>query len=201
MRNMKTITTLFALALAFAAHAERLILKYPATVTVVDDSGKRTGTKRLKAGTEITICESTSTETQTAANAGSSHDKPSGIPPAQFLAERITKNTKFVAVGTLEPDPPIFDDARISTRTHWSASLGVYGANRRQHELMWGYAMKSSDAGKALYKILKDGEQHKLLITIRSFVNTKSPNEVEITAVKELSEDNPLIKALLATPY
>lgn len=196
-----TLITLAAISAAFAVHAERLILKYPATVNIVDGSGKRIGSKRLKAGTEITISESgAATESSAPKRAASRHGKPSGISPAQFIAERITRNTKFVAVGTLNPDPYFFDDKRLSTKTHWSANLGIYGKNRQQHHSVWGHAMKSSEAGKDLYRILKDGEQHKLLVTIRCFVNTKQPDEVEITEIVELADDDPLITSLMDTP-
>ena len=53
------------------------------------------------------------------------------------------------------------------------------------------------------WKNMKDGEQHKLLITIKSFPNHHPlhPEEVELLDIKELSDSDPLITALMATDY
>ena len=200
---MKTIHILIcgicAAAVPFTSHAERLRLKYAATAIVLDDAGNRIGTRQLKGGTEIAVVEGAPAANPKPAPT-SAAGRPSGISPAQFLAERRTTPTTFVAVGTLDPDPVIFDEKRLKTSTHWCAGLGIYGKSRQSHELVDGYALKTSSVGSALFKILKDGEQHKLLVTIRCFPNTQNPQEVEITAVRELQESDPLVQALLATP-
>lgn len=196
----KAIVAISIAIAAVAVNAERLQLKYSATVNVLDETGHKISTRQIKAGTEITIVE-TKTGGASEAPATSKVGKTSGISPAQFLAERRTTPTTFVGVGTLDPKPVIFDEKRISANTHWCAMLGLYGKTRKAYNMASGYALKSSQVGKALYDMLKDGEQHKVLVTVRCFPNTKHPDEVEVTAIKELTDDDPLIKALMATDY
>lgn len=197
MKRIITIITVCVMCGGILA-AERLRLKYAATVTVIDDAGRKIGTRQLKAGTEIAVVDAAADAQKGDAEAKSTAGKPSGISPAQFIAERITTPTKFVAVGTLDPDPVTFNKS-LSPSTHWCASLGIFGKTRKSQSLVYAYAPKSSIAGKSLFKIMKDGEQHKLLVSIKGFVNSKHPEEVELTDIKELSDDDPLIKALMAT--
>lgn len=192
---MKTAFTFLTISLAFIAHAERLILKYPATVTIVDDSGKRTGTKRLKAGTEISICESAASTTASKATADSPKGKVTGISPTQFIAEKRTTPTTFIAEAKLEPDP-YAPEPRLSEKHHWCAEMTVYGKTSDSREFMKGFAPKGALIGQKVFAALKDGETHIWLVTFHACHNTEYPNCVKITDFKELSKDDPRAQAL-----
>jgi len=191
------IFALCAAAVPFASHAEKYRLKYAATVDVLDDNGSVVGKHQLKSGTVIQLAAPPSA----AKNSNPTYaSRPSGIAPAQFLRERRTAPTTFVAVGTLDNDPIIIDEKRLNKRTHICVSLGIYGKCRQEHESVDAYAPVFSIPSMNASEILSDGEQHKLLVTIRSFPKTKEPSEVELLDIRELKDDDPLIKALLATP-
>ena len=195
---MKQIALTLVTVAASSANAARLSLTYPATLNLLYDSFAKIGTRQIKADTEISISEHPTTAT---AKVSSPVGKTSGISPTQFLAERRTTPTTFVGVGTLDPDPVIYDRKRLSGNTHWCAGLGIYGKTRKAYGLVSCYARKNSQTGKDLYDIMKDGEKHMVLVTIKSFPNAQHPDEVEVTAIKELTEDDPLVKALMATDY
>lgn len=198
MKNHKKliIAICAALSIPFAIHAEKYRLKYAASVDVLDDNGSVVGKHQLKSGTVIQLAAPPSAKKSNPTYAS----RPSGIAPAQFLRERRTAPTTFVAVGTLDNDPIIIDEKRLNKRTHICVSLGIYGKNRQEHESVDAYAPVFSIPSVNASEILSDCEQHKLLVTIRSFPKTKEPSEVELLDIRELKDDDPLIKALLATP-
>ena len=93
-----------------------------------------------------------------------------------FKALRPTKPVTMRVEETLKSD--YMYAFRNTERTHYSIGLGL---------LEWGYARKDSRAGKRLFDILKDGEEHNLVLKIRFLPNSSGPTDILIDDL--VSED------------
>lgn len=91
---------------------------------------------------------------------------------AAFKAQRPKEPVKFRLLGKLSDYySPVGNDV---AETHWS--VGLTGGDKEF--IAYGYITKNSEDGKKLYEILKDGETHRLILTVRY------PTDFEIEELK-----------------
>ena len=121
--------------------------------------------------------------------------QPNGISPAQFLAEKRTAPTSFIAAAELDGDPFCPED-RINVKTHWAITMLIFGKTKESCQMITGYAPKTTPVGKRLFDVMKDGEKHTLLITVNALSNTEYPDHVKISDFELISDPDPRVKAL-----
>ena len=74
---------------------------------------------------------------------------------------------------------------RAAQRTHYSI--------RFKDRHIWGYVRKDSSLGKRLFNILKNGEKHSLVLSIRYLPNPRYPNS-EVTLIDKIVSEDWLIR-------
>lgn len=92
---------------------------------------------------------------------------------AAFKAQRPKEPMKFRVIGTLSDNYSPFGGNYVA-ETYWSVAL----KDGDENFIAYGYIPKDSEDGKKLYELLKDGETHRLILTVRY------PSDLELEELK-----------------
>ena len=105
------------------------------------------------------------------------------MPWNTFMASRPTKPVAMRVEATLSDYYNY--DFRAAQRTHYSIRfLGRH---------IFGYVRKDSRAGKRLFNILKDGDKHSLVLSLRYLPNPRYPSG-EVTLIDKIVSEDWLIR-------
>lgn len=96
------------------------------------------------------------------------------LTAAAFKAQRPKEPIKFRVLGTLSTN--YFYVRRGVEETHWSIAI----KDSNDDFMAYGYIRKDSEDGKGLYEILKDGEQHRLTLTIKWLEDSRPDDKVVV---------------------
>ena len=163
---MKKHIMLFAVVLTLPVilTGETLRLKYPATVEVLNDDGKVSGTRKLKAGTVVSVETSEATAPKNAAAKSGKKLTPSDLSPIMF------KTTRPASGATLRAEVKLSDDYyggfEKARGKFWSVDVYAYDAGWENYELFNGYVSKSTLIGKKLVEVVKDGNSHRCIVKV-----------------------------------
>jgi len=183
---MKSIVVAMVFVLAASVSAEQYRLKFPASVDVLDETGKVVSTTRLKAGTVISLAEgvvieegkgeSSVKETATKVKAKL---VPSDISPEMWKNKRPAH---AVLRAELELDTYYNYSWRDKQKTHWSVRIAAKNEDWSYGESITGYVLKSSSVGKRIAEALKDGKEHRALVKVKP---TKFDDEVNFAVIED----------------
>lgn len=96
---------------------------------------------------------------------------------AAFKAQRPKEPIKFRLIGKLSDRYYYIPwDRRNAEKSLWSVALN----DGDENSLAYGYIEKESEDGKRLYEILKDGEEHRLTLTIKWLEDSRPDDKVVI---------------------
>lgn len=163
MTKSLILATLLAPAVIYSGEVFRL--KYPATVDVLDASGKVSGTRKLKAGTVIAVEEPQAPAAKDAQKPGKGTKLiPADISPIMF------KTTRPAAGGTLRAEVKLSDvySGQFETQRakFWSIDVWIYDAKWENSEYFTGYISKSTPIGKKFAEFVKDGNNHRSVVKV-----------------------------------
>lgn len=194
---MKNLILIFALVvLCGGIHAaERLRLKYAATVTVLDADGKPCGKRTLKAGTLIEVVTPTAAAATSTAHSGRWTDREldaDDISPAMFKAEKRTTPTSFFCKIELDPDPVIFREFEETAKESYCLYVTAFGKGSNASEHFWVFFKKETAMGKAIIKYVKDGNPHPATLTFHCLPKSTTPDYVILDniAIKQHADLN-----------
>lgn len=153
---MRILMLAIVAALAVGAQAETYRLKYVTTVDVLDDSGKKIGTKKLKAKTVI---QEVAAE-EAAPQAGGK------LVPGDMSPAVLIQTAPATAVIRAEVRLYDFYASEFKKDKYWS--IYCYGMNDDWSlgELFYAYVRKSTALGKRVFDFVKDGKEHKCIVKL-----------------------------------
>ena len=139
-------------------------LKTSTTVDILED-GKVTGTRKLKAGTIVTVDEAApAKDEKPAAKAKGKKLVPADISPIMF------KTTRPATGATLRAELKLSDNYygqfEAQRAKFWSVDVWIFDAEWKNSELFNGYISKSTPTGKKLAELIKDGETHRSVVKV-----------------------------------
>lgn len=167
---MKHTLALLAIAVTpVVTTAETYRLKFPTTVDILDGS-EVVGTKKLKAGTVVSLADDAVSESAAMTKAkDSADDAKSEMPYKLFLSKR-PKSGIWVRCKVELDDYYNFDfDEKKSV--FQSVSIKVYRPDGQDYDTAAGYFKKATPIGKKLMPLLKDGNSHLVYAKIIPVVN------------------------------
>lgn len=175
-----TLALLVIAAIPVVTTAETYRLKFPATVDILDET-KVIGTKKLKAGTIISLAD----DAPESAAKTNVNDVKSEMPYKLFLSKR-PKSGIWVRCKVELDDYYNFDfDEKKSV--YQSIRLNVYKPDGEDYDMAAGYFKKASPLGKKLMTLLKDGNSHLVFAKILPVLN-RDDDACVLTEFKQLKE-------------
>ena len=151
------------------ASAEQYKLKLPVTVDIVE-GGEVVGTKKLKAGTLLQLSDVS--EVPLAEDAKESKGlakKGSKLTPSKISA-MMFKNTQPVSAvfrAKIELNDGYYGPFDGKDKMYWSICINAYDEKWEVAERLDGYVSKSSQVGKRLISVVKDGKMHGCHIKVK----------------------------------
>ena len=163
MSKSLILATLLVPAVTISGEVFRL--KYPATVEVLDASGKVSGTRKLKAGTMIAVEEPQAPAAKDAQKPGKGTKlAPDDISPIVF------KTTRPAGGATLRAEVKLSDSYyghfENQRSKYWSVDIYVFDMKWENSELFTGYIPRSTPIGKKFADCVKDGNAHRGIVKV-----------------------------------
>lgn len=148
---------------------------------MLDESGNKVRSGKIRAGTKIIIVQDEVKEA--GGKSGSAITSGSYIAPKMFKAS-MPKMKPVEYVCECEISDFYGGEFYECEKTHWSVMIRAYLRDGSDYETLWGYVAKSSPIGKKVSAILSDGKAHKMTLVVRYTKNAEDSGCVEIVGVK-----------------
>lgn len=156
-------------------------LKSDVYAYMLDESGNKVRSGKIRAGTKIIIVQNEAKEA--GGKSGSTITSGSYIAPKMFKAS-MPKMKPVEYSCECEISDLYCGEFYGCEKTHWSVSIKAYLRDGSDYESLWGYVAKSSPIGKKVSSILSDGKEHKMILVVRYTKNAEDSDSVEIVGVK-----------------
>jgi hypothetical protein len=175
----KSLVLVAAIIAAAAAPAEIYRLRAPAMVDVVDDAGKKIGSKRLAAKTLITLPGATDASDSQDVAAPKKTKFPAGaITGAEFDA---THPATAIFCGQIRLDSQYLDKATHPESKFLSVMISTQNQSGSPAGAVLAYVARASATGKKILQKTKDGDWHDCTVNVTSIPGS---SQVEITGAQ-----------------
>lgn len=175
MNKMK-LASILCLAPLFLP-AEQYRLKFPTTVDIIDGS-EVIGSKRLKAGTLISLETEEAKTSEKKDATPSAKESASEMPYKLFQGKRPKSGAWFRC--KIELDDYYNYDFAEKKSVYQSIDIHVYRPDGQDYDIGYAYFKKAGPVGKKLMSIIKDGNSHLVFAKLVPAANKDDDSSVLI---------------------